>query len=517
MEKLISYSPVTLESVGSVDITPVDELPNILDRSGAAQAEWIAMDRKERISKLTGLRKLIASDAERIARTAYLETGKPRADAFNTEVLTSVAMVKECERWLKGFGFTEKVDQGSMGLLTWFLGRRSYLEYRPLGVVAVISPYNFPIAIPFTETVMAVTAGNAVILKPSSDTPLCGHLIQDLFDEAGFPEGLVQTISGPGVGSALSKMDVDKIIFTGSTDTGRSIMKEASDRLVPLTLELGGKDAAIIFDDADIDRTVAGTVWGSFVNSGQVCVGIKRILVQSTIFDQFIEEFVKRVKELKQGDGWDDASISIGPMINATEMDRMKEICEQAIASGGTILTGGNIATDLNGHFFEPTVIVDVPHDAAVVKDEIFGPVVMIFPFEDENDAVRLATDNDFALGGSVWTSDLEKGRRVAVRMRSGSVDVNNTSYTFGLPATPWGGRKNSGFGTTHGSLGFKDLMFPHHIHVDKARFRRDPWWMPYDPEKTEIQENMIDSLYGSGKGKLKLIRSLFPILRNRK
>lgn len=517
MDRLVSYSPVTLQEVGSVDVTPPETLPDILEDVREAQRAWSAFSKRERTALLKKLRAAVTENAETIARTAYLETGKPKADAFNTEVMTSSMMIRECERWVKGFKSVRKVDQGSARLLMTLLGRKSYIEYRPLGVVAVISPYNFPFAIPFTETVTAVAAGNGVILKPSSYTPLCGELVQRMFDEAGFPKGLVRTVSGSGVGSALSKMKVDRIVFTGSTSTGGDIMRSASENLVPVTLELGGKDAMIVFEDADMDRTASGAVWGSFVNAGQVCVGIKRIFVQRSAYDGFIKEFVRRTEELKQGDGWSDNEISVGPMINEIELKKMETICDSALEQGGRIMTGGKRDETLEGYFFKPTVITDLAHSSDIVSEEIFGPIVTVFPFEDEDEAVGLANDSIFALGGSVWTKDLERGRRVASRIGSGTVDVNNVAYTFGLPATPWGGRGCSGFGTTHGMIGFMDMMFPHHIHVDKGRFRRDPWWMPYDREKTELQKEMIDSFFGSGKGKLRTAMRILPVLRNKR
>jgi len=272
----------------------------------------------------------------------------------------------------------------------------------------------------------------------------------------------------------------------------------------------------IVFDDADMDRTAAGAGWGAFVNSGQVCAGVKRIYVQNRIFDGFVELFAARAKELKQGDGWDDPCVSVGPMIGRHETEKMERICASAISQGGTIVTGGKRTPGLNGYFFEPTIITGLPHSSDIIGKEIFGPVVTVFPFCDEDEAVRLATDSEFALGGSVWTSDIKKGRRVASMIGSGTVNVNNASYTFGLPSTPWGGRKKSGSGLTHGMFGFMDMMFPHHIHVDKARFRRDPWWMPYDHEMTELQESMI-SLFGSGKGRFGTFLRILRVLRNKR
>ena len=458
---------------------------------------------------------LIVERSESIAETVHNETGKPKVDAFNTEVMSSVAAVKEYERLMMKFIYEQKLDQSSMSMFTRFLRRTSYIRYLPLGVVAVISPYNFPFSIPFIETVAAVAAGNGVVLKPSSETPLSGELIGELFKDAGFPDDLVMVIHGPGIGAALSVAGADKIIFTGSTEVGREIMKNASVTLTPVTLELGGKDAMIVLEDADIERAADCATWGSFVNAGQVCAGIKRIFVHRSVYEEFKERFVKKTRTLKIGDGWNDPDVSVGPMINSRELERIVSVCRKAEEQNGRILTGGK-KLERKGYFFEPTVIEGVDHTSDIVRNEIFGPVVMLFPFSDENDTVTMAKDSDFALGGSVWTQDLRKGKEIAFRLGSGTVDVNNSMYTFGLPATPWGGRGNSGFGITHGELGFRELMFPHHVHIDRGRWKRDVWWMPYNEEKTSVQVEMIDTFFGSGKGKLKMLRKMLPILRKR-
>ena len=514
--ELVSFSPITLEEVGSVDTTPCGDVSRIVDECRSAQRIWENVSVKERTDLLRKLRETLIGRSEEIARTVHLETGKPRADAFNTEVMSSAAAVKEYERIVTRFKFTQKVDQGSMKLFTKFLKRRSYIKYRPLGVIGIISPYNFPFSIPFIEVVASVAAGNGVVLKPSSETPLSGELIGTLFKDSGFPEGLVKVIHGPGVGSQLSRADVDKIIFTGSTCTGKEIMKNASERLVPVTLELGGKDAMIVLDDADLERTVKGAVWGSFVNAGQVCVGVKRIFVHASIYKKFRERFIELVSSLKVGDGWDDPSVSVGPMINQCELEHMECICRNATEEGGRILTGGKRPEGLKGHFFEPTIIEGLSHSSDIVSNEIFGPIVTLFEFSDVSSIAETAADCFYALGGSVWSKDIEKAMDIAYELRSGTVDVNNTSYTFGLPATPWGGRGMSGFGTTHGMIGFEDLMFPHHVHVDKGKYH-DPWWMPYNEEKAEVQKEMTDSFFGTGKGKVRVLRKLFPILRNKK
>jgi|LSQX01.2.fsa_nt_gb acyl-CoA reductase-like NAD-dependent aldehyde dehydrogenase len=507
MTVLTSVNPATLKESGSVETTDPADIPRIIGRSRAAQERWARVPPKERAALLKKLRMLMTREADRVAETVHKDTGKPRAECYNTELLTSVVSAAYHEGLVRKFRFREKVDQGPMSLMMGVMRRKSYVEYLPLGVVAVISPFNFPLAIPFTQTAAAVAAGNSVILKPSSETPLTGQLISDLFTEAGFPEDLVIVIHGPGTSRELAASPgIDRIVFTGSTETGRDVMRSAAKNLTPVTLELGGKDAMIVFDDADLERAADCAVWASFVNSGQVCVGVRRIYVQEGSFDRFLALMKDKTSELRQGNGWDDTGVSVGPMINGEAVSKMESVCAGMISEGGTIITGGKRNPDLEGMFFEPTIVVGVPEDAGSVKEEIFGPVVSLFPFSDEEEAVRLADCTDFALAGSVWTSDLEKGRRVASDLRSGTIVVNNAIYTYGLPATPWGGSGESGFGITHSEEGFRQMMRMHHVHVDKGS-GKDAWWMPYSEEGTKLQKNIVTSFFGDGKGRIGTIR----------
>ena len=514
MEELFSYSPITLEKVGSVEITNPKDIPEIISQSGVVQTEWAKTASKERYSLIKNLRLTVMENAERICKIIHDETGKTRSDCNSTEITNTLGMIKFCESWIKDFKFEKRVEQGPMTLLMVILKRKSYIEYQPFGVIGVISPYNFPFSIPFNEVIMAVTAGNSVILKTSPDTPLCGKLIADLFEEAGFPKGLVTSVNGPEIGQTIVASDVDKIVFTGSTETGISIMRNSADSVTPVILELGGKDAMLVLDDADIDRAVDGAIWGAFVNAGQVCVGVKRIYVQSKIYETFLEKFVAGTNLLKQGDGWDDPTVSIGPMINEKALNKMVDVVARASEQGATVATGGRRNPDLEGYFFEPTVIINLAHESDINANEIFGPIVTIFPFETVDDGVRLANDNGFALGGSVWTRDLKKGRAIASKLKSGSVDVNNTTYTFGLPAAPWGGSGKSGFGITHSEAGFYELMHPHHVHVDSGKRERDIWWMPCSELGNDVITRFNRAYFGKDHFSISLIRDVFKLLK---
>jgi succinate-semialdehyde dehydrogenase/glutarate-semialdehyde dehydrogenase len=381
----------------------------------------------------------------------------------------------------------------------------------------VIAPFNFPFSIPFTQTVAAVAAGNAVILKPSKETPMTGELVASLFREAGFPSGLVRCICGPGTGDALARSSVDKIVFTGSTEVGRQVMQSASTRLTPVILELGGKDAMLVLEDADLERASSAAVWGAFVNSGQVCVGIKRIYVQENVMDEFLRLMKDKTLALKQGDGWSDSDVSLGPLINQRALEDMERQVQQAVLQGGIVVTGGERNPDLKGYFFRPTIVTGLDQKADLVQQETFGPIVTVLPFQTEEEALLDVNDSPFALSGSVWTRDMRRGRRLAESFRSGTAVVNNAVYTYGLPATPWGGRGKSGFGRTHGEWGFQEMMETHHVHLDSGRMRNDFWWFPYHKRKEEAQMFFMRFFFQKEwKGAINGLRELRSILMDK-
>ena len=296
--------------------------------------------------------------------------------------------------------------------------KRAVLHYEPIGVVAVIAPWNFPFAIPFTQVAYALAAGNAVVLKPSELTPLSGALVADLFAAAGAPVRIAQ---GDGaVGEALVKArGLGKVVFTGSAETGRRVAASAGGRLVPVTLELGGKDPMLVLDDANLSRAVDGALWGSFLNCGQVCSGVERIYVQGPLYEPFVEELARKAREL-----------DLGPLISEEQRDKVAALVDDAVAHGARALTGGNVP-DRTGWFYEPTVLVDVPGVARIERDETFGPVVTVERVADDEAAVRAANDSAFALGASVWTSDAGRARRVAHRLRAGTVWHNDHAYSY--------------------------------------------------------------------------------------
>ena len=481
--EVVSYDPANGEEVGRVPLCSPDEVAAAVSRARAAQKAWGARSFRERAAVVMRARALVLEAMDEIAGLVSRESGKPAAEALAMEVVPTLDLMqffaRKSERMLR----PEKIDIG----LYRFLGRSSVVEYRPLGVVGIISPWNFPWATPLGEVVMALMAGNSVVVKPSELTPLVGLKVGEVFARAGLPEGVLEVVTGDGTtGAALVEAGVDKIMFTGSVTTGRRVAEAAARRLVPVVLELGGKDPMIVFEDADLPAATEAAVWGAFANSGQACASVERCYVHETIAEEFTRRVVEKVKALRQaaGGGEGGAACDVGAMASERQLRTVEEHVAEAVARGARVLAGGGRARGCpeRGWFHEPTVLAGVDHSMTVMREETFGPVLPLMTFRDEEEAVRLANDSDFGLTASVWTRDIRRGRRVASRIEAGTVMVNEVLYTHGIAQTPWGGVKQSGLGRTHGRLGLLEVVAPYHIHVNRLARMQDVWWFGYTP-----------------------------------
>ena len=483
-EQLVSYNPATGEEVGRVPQTSAEGVRDAVERSREAFHKWKTTSFRERRALVMRAREVILSQLDDIARLISAESGKPFGEAIAMEVAPVLDLMQYFARR------TEKILKPrriSVGLYS-TLGRYSKIVYHPLGVVAVIPAWNYPFSIPLGEAVMAVMAGNSVVIKPSELTPLTGIKIGEIFERAGAPADLVQVITGDGrTGAALVESAPDKIMFTGSVATGKKIAEAAAKNLTSAVFELGGKDPMIVFDDANLELAAGAAVWGAFCNSGQSCSSVERLYVQEGVAEKLTKLIVEKVRELKQGAG-DNEDISVGAMSSERQMRIVEDHVEEFRRAGATIETGGkraiqNPKSEIQNLFYEPTVITGATNDMRPMQEETFGPTLPIAIFKTEEEAIRLANDSEFGLTASVWTRDYEKGRRVAERIEAGSVCVNEVLYTHGIGQTPWGGFKNSGRGRTHGHEGLMELVQPQHIHVNRLAILPDAWWMPYSPE----------------------------------
>jgi acyl-CoA reductase-like NAD-dependent aldehyde dehydrogenase len=488
--EIVSRDPATLREIGRFRVASAARVETAVARARAAQSAWGMLSHRNRARYMIKLRRLIYDRQDHIIQVISEETGKPRFEALATEVLPVMELISyyasKAERILRHERFTLAV----------FRNKRSMITYEPLGVIGIISPWNFPFAIPMGGLAMALIAGNAVVLKPSEYTPVVGQLIGQLFADAGFPEGLVEVVQGDGsTGAALVESAVDKIFFTGSVRTGRKIAESAARRLLPVVLELGGKDPMIVCEDAPFERTVKGAVWGAFSNCGQVCASVERLYVLEPIADRFISALVEEVKKLRLGPPGPGCSADVGPLSNEAQLNTVSEHIADAVAKGARILIGGRRRDDLGGYFFEPTVLIDVNNSMKVMREETFGPVLPVKIVRDEDEAIREANDTRYGLLASVWTSDLERGRRIAQRIEAGTVIINDVIYTHGAAQTPWFGIKESGLGVTHGRAGLLEFVRMKHINWDLLTLRSNPWWFPY-----------TDQWYGRFKALAKLL-----------
>src|SRR5438477_6597690 len=477
--ELISHNPATGEEIGRAPIVMPEDVARAVGRARETQSEWAILTFRERGRLIMKARKIILKELEEIALLISRETGKPVSEAIAMELTTSLDLMQYFARKTPSLLRPRRVSVGQY----WSMGRSSYEIYKPMGVVGIISPWNFPWATPLDEVVMALMAGNAVVFKPSELTPLTGLKIKDVFDRAGLADGLLQVVTGDGsTGAALVGSGVDKIMFTGSGATGKRVAEAAAKYLTPVVLELGGKDPMVVLGDANIENAAGGAVWGAFANSGQCCAAVERCYVHESIAAQFIKAVVEETKRLRQGDPTTRNS-DIGAMTSERQLRIVERHVYEATARGAVALTGGGRVPDAPGPFFEPTVLTNVDHDMDVMREETFGPVLPIMTFKTDDEAVRLANDSVYGLTASVWTSNLARGKRIAERIDAGTVMINEALYSHGIAQTPWGGVKQSGFGRTHGRTGLLELVNAQHIHVNHLWFIPDLWWFNYTPQ----------------------------------
>ncbi len=500
---LESFNPTTGELVGSVATITPDQVQAVVDDVARIQPAWAELSLADRGRYLRRAADALLDDIDEIAELLVNEQGKPRAEAYTMELLPTVDALHWCAKAGPKILAEEKVRMSQAFLMS----KKSRFTYEPIGVVGVIAPWNYPWSIPFGEVAIALMAGNGVVLKPASLTPLLGEAIARVFEKGGLPEGLVRVIHGGGaVGDALAKSSVGKVFFTGSVEVGRKVGEVCAQRLKGSVLELGGKDPMIVCADAELGNAVSGAVWGGFANAGQTCSGIERVYVVRAIAERFIEGVVAETERLRVGNPlqWET---EIGPMTADSQYEIVVDLIEDAVASGATKRCGGPTeVAGLSGNFVAPTVLTGVTHEMRIMSEEIFGPVLPIVVVESEQEAIELANDSEFGLGASVWTKDRQKGERIARRIESGMVWVNDHSFSHGACQCAWGGVKDSGVGRSHSKFGFYECA---NIKMNswEPGLTRDFWWHPYDRTLGEAVQASARLLYGKGQVRTKALR----------
>jgi acyl-CoA reductase-like NAD-dependent aldehyde dehydrogenase len=384
------------------------------------------------------------------------------------------------------------VPHGSLAMKT----KAGVLRREPYGVIGIISPWNYPFSIPSTEALAALVAGNAVVLKPSEFTSLSAMELRKLLNEAGVPGDVFQVVVGDGpTGAALIDSDIQKLIFTGSVATGKRVAQTAAARLLPVVLELGGKDPMIVLADADVDVASSGAVWGAFVNAGQACLSVERCYVHHSLYEKFVQLCAEKAAKLRVGNGA-DAEIDVGPLIHERQVRMVEAHVEEARERGARVVTGGKRLEELGRNFYAPTVLADVTQEMKIMREETFGPVLPIMAFEHEEEAVALANDSEYGLAASVWTQDRKRGEALAGQIEAGTVMVNDVVSCFGISEAPHGGVKASGLGRTHGSLGLEEMVRTKYVDSEKLAGVKRVWWYGYSEAFARQMDGFVDLMF---------------------
>ncbi|MGH2922830.1 MAG: aldehyde dehydrogenase family protein, partial [Solirubrobacterales bacterium] len=505
---LESFNPATGELLGTVETITPRKVQGIVDDVAEVQPFWAQLSLADRGRYMRRAADVLLEEIDELAALLTAEQGKPRMESYSMELVPTV----DALTWIADEGADILADERIPMSQAFLKTKRSKFIYEPIGVVGVIAPWNYPWSIPFGEVAIALMAGNGVVLKPASLTPLIGERIRMVFEKAGFPEGLVRTVHGGGrIGDALVKSSAGKIFFTGSVEVGRKVGVECAKRMKGSVLELGGKDPQIVCADADLANAISGAVWGGFANAGQTCSGIERVYVHRDVADEFIAGVVRETERLTVDDP-SEWTTEIGPMVSAEQADLVTELVDDAIKAGAKRLTGGPTkvkgpaSKNLAGRFIAPTVLTGVTHEMRIMREEIFGPVLPIVTVESEQEAIALANDSEFGLGASVWTKDRAKGERIARRIESGMVWTNDHSFSHGACQCSWGGVKDSGLGRSHSKFGFYECV---NIKLSSYEpgWTRDSWWQPYDEDLGTAFRTSAQLLYGRNGKRMQALR----------
>ena len=484
-------SPVTLEETGELVCANAEDVKQAIVRARAAQPAWASTSMKERRTIVERALKIVLERQDEIIETVVKETGKCRTDAMSMEVFSVADQLcyyaKNAEKFLKP---RKRKVHGLLKLM-----KQLRIMYKPLGVVGLITPWNGPFVLVMNQATQAILAGNTVVAKGSEVTPYSAKLAEDIYRQAGLPEGVLQVLLGDGeTGAAIVNGGVDKVSFTGSVATGRKVAEACASQLIPVTLELGGNDAMIVCADADIDRAADGAWVGSCMNTGHYCCGTERIYVVSDVYDEFLRLILDKGKALRQGQkhGWDE---DIGAVFWDRQMAIIEAHVEDARAKGATIHMGGRRNPELPGLYYEPTVITGVDNSMDIMILETFGPILCIQKVDSEAEALRLANDSEFGLNGNVWTKDKDKGYLLASAIDTGSCSVNDMAVSYGIPAAPFGGKKNSGLGQVNGKKGLRGYCHEMPIVIDRFGGKMQNGY-PYDAKSAEGMKKLMEFLW---------------------
>ena len=489
--KIVSVNPATGEILRQFDAATDTDVHASVARARAAQPAWNALGVQKRIFILREFQRLLHKNKSEVAALIAREAGKPMVEALLTEVIVVLDAARFCVENAFDFLREQPVPHGNLAMKA----KTGCILREPHGVIGIISPWNYPFSIPATESLSALVTGNAVVLKASELTSLNALQLAALLYQADVPKDVFRVVVGDGsAGSALLNAPIDKLIFTGSVATGKRIAQAAAARLLPLVLELGGKDPMLVLDDADVDVASSGAVWGAFANCGQACLSVERCYVHRSLYEAFLEACVEKTKRLRVGNG-SDPRTDIGPLIHKQQLRNVEAHVEDARMRGARVLTGGLPLPDLGPNFYSPTVLADVTHAMHIMCEETFGPVLPVMPFDTDDEAIRLANDSEYGLAASIWTRDRSCGEALARRIQAGTVMVNDAVACFGISEAPHGGVKASGIGRTHGRFGLEEMVRIKYVDSDLPRMKQ-VWWYGYGDAFTRQMEGFVDLMF---------------------
>ncbi|MCC7534967.1 MAG: aldehyde dehydrogenase family protein [Deltaproteobacteria bacterium] len=496
-QRIVGLSPVDGQPLEVVTATSVGEIAGQIERARKAQIDWSARPIDERCEALLALRDAVLAKGDELVATLCKEGGKVEAEAWLADVLPTADVV---EYWAYEGRHELLARDLELDPLS-YPGKRGRTERVPRGVIGVISPWNLPVALPLRTIVPALLAGNAIVWKPSEHAARVSALLGAAI-AATVPRDLVVLVQGGAAQGEAVVRGCDAIAFTGSVATGRKVAAMAAERLVPCGVELGGKDAAIVLEDADLDRAAEGIAWGAFFNAGQNCASIERVYVVEKVASQLTEKLVAVTKTLRPGK-------DVGALCTRRQRETVRKHVDGAVASGAEALPAD--AASGRGLFYPPRVLTRVPEDADVLRDETFGPVVPIVVVKDEAEAVRRANDSRYGLTASVWTKKLARGEAVAAKLEAGVVAINNHGFTGAVPAAPWSGVRESGYGVTNSPFALDLLTRPRFLLVDARRAKREMWWYPYTDGLVRVARAMATLRRRSGI--VRKVRAFFSLL----
>ena len=497
MSAIAVENPATGEVITTVPVAGAAELAAVVSRARSAQRGWAELGFRGRATVLQRAQRWMLANAERVIGAVVQETGKTYEDAQGTDF---GYVVQSLGFWAKHAGQYLRDEKAHYWGNPAVVGKKLILRHEPIGVVGVIGPWNFPLVNGFGDCIPALMAGNSVVLKPSEVTPLSSMLMADMFRECGMPEDVFQVVTGDGSTGAALVERVDCIMFTGSTRTGKLVAKAAAEALIPCHLELGGKDPMIVCADADVEKAATAAAYYSMNNAGQVCVSVERVYVEAPVYDEFVRRVTEKVGKLRQGAPDGPGSVDIGAIIFPPQVETIDAHVRDAVQKGARVLAGGHVHRSGNGHFYEPTVLVDGDHTMDTMREETFGPVLPIMKVADVDEAVRLANDSRYGLQASVWTKDTPRGEELARRLEVGAVCVNAAQINYFALNMPMGGWKASGISSRHGVGGIRKYCRQQALLVSGFGPRRELFMFPYNARVTRQLQRLYRTVYGRGR-----------------